>query len=263
MGALTPPRVAIVGRGLIGRSIELGLRARGATVAAALDRGDDISPLRDADLVVLAAPVLENIGLLRAIAPVLAPAAIVTDTGSTKAAIVRAAAGLRFVGGHPVTGGTASGPSAARPDLFEGRRWILTPGDDADEAAVEAVRAFVESLGAVSVRLPPDDHDRIFAAVSHLPQLVISALMRQAGESAGPEGLALAGPGLRDSTRLASSPPGIWRDILATNRAEIAAVLDRLIGDLERLRDDADGGELTRIFERAASWKIELDERPI
>lgn len=263
MGALTQPRVAILGRGLIGRSIELGLLARGATVMAALDRGDDLSPVGEADLVVLAAPVLENIRLLPAIAPLLRPAAIVTDTGSTKGAIVRAAAGVRFVGGHPVTGGTGSGPSAARPDLFDGRHWILTPADEADEAAVEMVRAVVESLGAMAVRLAPDDHDRVFAAISHLPQLVISALMHQAGESAGREGLGLAGPGLRDSTRLASSPPGIWRDILATNHAEIAAALDRLIGDLVRLRDDAAGGELTRIFERAAFWKAELDERPI
>ena len=263
MGALTPSRVAIVGRGLIGRSIELGLLARGGAVVAALDRGDDLSPLRDADLVVLAAPVLENIRLLRAVAPLLAPATIVTDTGSTKAAIVRAAAGLRFVGGHPVAGGTGSGSSTARPDLFDGQRWILTPGDEVDDAAVETVLAFVESLGAVSVRLSPEDHDRIFAAISHLPQLVISALMRQAGESAGREGLRLAGPGLRDSTRLASSPPGIWRDVLATNHTEIAAALDRLIGDLARLRDDIDGGEVTQIFERAAFWKAELDGRPI
>ena len=263
MGALTPPRVAIVGRGLIGRSIELGLLSRGGTVVAALDRGDDLSPLREADLIVLAAPVLENIRLLPSIAPVLAPAAIVTDTGSTKAAIVRAATGIRFVGGHPVTGGTGSGPSTARQDLFQGQRWILTPGGDADEEAVEAVRALVESLGAISVRLSPGEHDRIFAAISHLPQLVISALMEQAGESAGSQGLGLAGPGLRDSTRLAASPPGIWRDILATNHAEIAAALDRLIGDLTRMRDDATGGELTRIFERAAFWKGELDERSI
>jgi prephenate dehydrogenase len=263
MGALTPTRIAIVGRGLIGRSIELGLLARGASVVAALDRGDDLSPVREAGLVVLAAPVLENIRLLEAIAPLLSPAAVVTDTGSTKTAIVCAAAGVRFVGGHPVTGGTAAGPSAARPDLFEGQRWILTPGDAVDDAAVETVQVFVESLGAVSVRLSPGDHDRIFAAVSHLPQLVISALMQQAGESAGREGLGLAGPGLRDSTRLASSPPGIWRDILATNHSEIAAALDRLIGDLQRLRDDRDGGEVTRIFERAAFWKAELDERPI
>lgn len=263
MGALTPTRVAIVGRGLIGRSIELGLLARGAPVVAALDRGDDLSPVREAGLVVLAAPVLENIRLLDAIAPLLSPAAVVTDTGSTKAAIVRAAARVRFVGGHPVTGGTASGPSAARPDLFEGRHWVLTPADDVDDTAVQTVQAFVESLGAVSVRLSPGDHDRIFAAVSHLPQLVISALMHQAGESAGREGLGLAGPGLRDSTRLASSPPGIWRDILATNHSEIAAALDRLIGDLVRLRDDRDGGEVARIFERAAFWKAELDERPI
>jgi len=214
-------------------------------------------------VVVLAAPVLENIRLLDAVRPHLAPSAVVTDTGSTKAAIVGAADGIRFVGGHPITGGTASGAEAARPDLFEAQHWILTPTAGTLSAAVDVVSALVRTLGARVTLLDPDEHDRILALVSHLPQLAVSALMDAVGSAAGAAGLALAGPGLRDSTRLAGSAPGIWRDVLATNRAPIVAALDRLIAGLTRLRDDGDGAELTRIFESAVAWKQAMDERPL
>jgi prephenate dehydrogenase len=252
--------LAIVGCGLIGGSLELAARERGAVRhLTALDKGDDLAALAGADLIVLAAPILRNIELLAALRPYLSTETIVTDTGSTKAAIVSAAAGMRFVGGHPVAGAAASGRGAARADLFAGRPWILTPAPETAPEDVSRVQALVETLGAAVHILSPDEHDRLFAAISHLPQLVVSALMEVVGSRAKAEGLSLAGAGLRDSTRLAGSPAGIWRDILQTNHQNIAEALDALIAVLSRLRDDGSAEELTGLFERAARWRQSLD----
>jgi prephenate dehydrogenase len=207
--------------------------------------------------------VVENIRLLPAIRPHLSPAALVTDTGSTKAAVVEAAAGLRFIGGHPIAGGSTSGHGAASADLFAGRRWILTPTAGTAGADLARLTAFVETVGARVVLLDAAEHDRILALVSHLPQLAVSALMHVVGSQAGAGGLALAGPGLRDSTRLAASAPDIWQDVQATNEANITAALDLLIGELARLRDDPRGEALAAIFQSASAWKQTLDDTPI
>ena len=254
-------RFAIVGCGLIGGSIELAIRERlhGADVIM-LDRGDDLAAVSNADLVILSAPICANIRILPFLRPHLASHAVVTDTGSTKATIVGAAAGMRFVGGHPIAGAATSGRAASRADLFSGRPWLLTPRVETLTADVEHVRDFAEALGA-SVRLvDADEHDRLFAWLSHLPQLAISTLMHLAGSAVGADRLTLAGPGLRDSTRLASSPPEIWRDILQTNHGNIASSLDALIAVLGRLRDDPSGEVLTEIFESAVAWKRVLDD---
>ena len=257
-------RVAIVGRGLIGRSIELAIHDRlPGLELAAIDRGDDLDPLASADLIVLAAPILEIIRLLEQIRPRLAPGCVVTDTGSTKVAIVNAAAGLRFVGGHPIAGAAASGAAAARADLFAGCHWILTPTPATDTADTDRVRHFVSVLGAHPRVMGPAEHDRLFAYLSHLPQLAVSALMHTVGEQTGAGALALAGPGLRDSTRLAASPPDIWRDVMATNRPELGAAIDEMISALTRLRDDEDGEVLQAMFESAARWKRTLEDPPI
>ena len=252
--------VAILGCGLIGGSIDLAIRQRApGTRVLTFDRDDDPATAVEADLIVLAAPIHENIRLLSALKPQLSPSTILTDTGSTKAAVVAAAAGMRFVGGHPIAGGTVSGRAAARADLFSGRRWVLTPVRDTPAEDLARVAAFVESLGASVDLLGPDEHDRLFALTSHLPQLVVSALMDVVGAGAGAHGLALAGQGLRDTTRLADSPPEIWRDILDTNRAHIATAIDALIGILATLRNDATGQQLEAVFERAARWRQNLD----
>jgi prephenate dehydrogenase len=128
-----------------------------------------------------------------------------------------------------------------------------------DDPAPAKLSAFIEGLGARVEILDPATHDALLAHLSHLPQLAISALMHVIGERAGPTGLALSGRGLRDTTRLASSPPGIWRDIVATNADCIRQALDELIGVLQRLRDDRDEAELQRIFESAARWKRVLE----
>jgi prephenate dehydrogenase len=273
-------RIAIVGFGLIGGSIALACRERwprGLIIAVdrkdviedamrmhAADVGaDDPIMAAEADLVVLAAPVRENLAVLREIAEQVPGEAIVTDVGSTKRHVVEAARALpprlTFIGGHPLAGAAVGGLQAARSDLFHDRPWILTPVCPSDDPAPAKLGTFIEGLGARVEILDPATHDALLAHLSHLPQLTISALMHVIGERAGPTGLALSGRGLRDTTRLASSPPGIWRDIVATNADCIRQALDELIGVLQRLRDDRDEAELQRIFESAARWKRVLE----
>ncbi len=272
-------RIAIVGLGLIGGSIALACRQRWAgALLIAVDRkevleeamrlhatdvgGDDLVMAAEADLVILAAPVRQNIAVLRELADHVPGEALVTDVSSTKRAIVDAAralpARLPFIGGHPLAGAAVSGLSAARPDLFQQRPWILAPAA-ADHPQLSKLSAFVEALGSRVELMEPDTHDRLLAHLSHLPQLTISALMHVIGGAAGAGGLSLSGRGLRDATRLASSPATTWRDIVATNRDQVTRALDDLIAVLQRLRDEEGEEELQRIFESAARWKAELE----
>jgi prephenate dehydrogenase len=252
-----------VGRGLIGGSIELGLRRLGHSEVVALDRGDRLDAADGADLIILSAPIGENIRILSDLPAHVAGHALITDTGSTKVTTVAAAEGLpsrlRFVGGHPVAGAASGGLDAASADLFDGRPWIFTPTARAAAADVAQLRSVVESLGASVHVMDAEAHDRVLAFVSHLPQLAASALMRVAGDGAGEGGLAIAGSGLRDSTRLAGSPAALWRDIAASNRTHINAALDSLIETLQHLRDEPDEA-LPEVFQAAAEWKLLLDQ---
>ena len=274
-------RIAVVGFGLIGGSIALAARERwpGALVIA-VDRkavveiamrmhaaevgGDDLVMAAEADLVVLAAPVRQNIAIVRELADHVRGRAVVTDVGSTKRATMDAAAALperlSFIGGHPLAGAAAGGLEAARPDLFQRRPWILTTSK-ASDADFLRLEAFISGLGAIPRRMDAAAHDRLVAYLSHLPQLTVSALMHVVGEETGGEGLALAGRGLRDTTRLASSPPGTWRDVAATNVDAVSAAIDDLTCALQRLKDDLKSGdELQKVFESAAHWKRTLEK---
>jgi prephenate dehydrogenase len=274
-------QIAIVGFGLIGGSVALAVREAwpscritaldGPAVVdlairlnAADTGGDDVSLADGAGLILLAAPVRQNISILRDLAARVRGEAVVTDVGSTKRAMVEAARHLpprlRFVGGHPLAGAATGGLESARPDLFRGRPWILTPRPDADPADVQRLTTLASAVGALPRTMDPVAHDRLMAYLSHLPQLTVSALMHVVGERTGREGLGLAGTGLRDTTRLASSPAGTWRDVTATNVDAIVAAIDDLTVTLQRLRADlTDGRELQRVFESAAAWKRELD----
>jgi prephenate dehydrogenase len=270
-------KIGIVGLGLIGGSIALAAREiwPKALVIGVDDKevletamrlhaidvaADDLIVLAEADLVILAAPVQQNIALLAELDANVRTPAIVTDTGSTKRAVVDAARLLpprfRFVGGHPLGGGARGGLEHARPDLFAKRPWLFTPGGDADGEAVDTLSAFARALGAEPRLLSASAHDHLLAFLSHLPQLTASALMQVVGDAVGEDGLTLAGRGLVDTTRLAASPAGIWGEIAATNADEIGAALDVLIDVLQALRHDLPNGErLAEVFGEANRWR--------
>jgi prephenate dehydrogenase len=271
--------IAIAGVGLIGGSVALGVRDRWPSVrvygvdrpavlahaigSGALDRGvASVGELPAADLVILAAPVRQNARLLTELPERLRDAAVVTDVGGTKRDILKAAraqgAPARFVGGHPIGGAEQGGFGFARPDLFKGRPWILTPHtDDAD--AVERLSRLAAGLGARPMTMEADEHDQVMAFVSHLPQLAVSALMEVVGAAVQSEGLRLAGRGLVDSTRLASSPAAVWKDVCVTNADAIRTGLDLLIDRLGDLRAGLDGGEvMDMVFADAARWRADL-----
>jgi prephenate dehydrogenase len=273
-------KIGIVGLGLIGGSIAMAARAIWPTsLVIAVDNkdvletamrlhaidvaADDMIVLAEADLVILAAPVRQNLLLLEELEDNVRVPSVVTDTGSTKRAIVEAARLLpprfTFIGGHPLGGAAASGLDHARADLFKGRPWLFTPTGDAGGEALDKLLAFARALGALPRIIGVGAHDRLLAFLSHLPQMTASALMQVVGDAVGDEGLELAGRGLVDTTRLASSPAEIWKDIGATNADEIGEALDALIALLTELRSDLSSGEpLERIFTAAGRWRERL-----
>lgn len=259
--AALPDRVLIVGAGLIGTSLGLALsrhgvdvtlvdtdlaRARSAAALGAAGAALDALPLQAPqgfDLVVVATPPAA-IGEVaaEAIGSELAP--IVTHVGSVQVQprVDVEAAGVktdRFVGGHPVAGRELSGPEAADADLFRDRPWVLCPTVDTDPAAVAEVAALATAVGAVPAELTAEAHDELFARLSHVPQLVASALAATLVE-VGAAGVGLAGTGIRDTTRLADSDAELWAQIVGANADAVADALEtvtrRLDGVAERLR---------------------------
>ncbi len=271
-------KLALVGTGLIGGSFALALKQAGAvrtvlgvgrnparlTVARELgliDRAVAWDEAGQADCILLALPVGETETVLRQLAPHLKPGALVTDAGSTKAnvaAAARAALGARFadfVPGHPIAGSEQSGPGAARADLYRGKRVVLTPQAETRPDAVATVRALWEAAGAQVDTLDAAQHDRIFAAVSHLPHLAAFALVDELAQR--PDGetfFRFAASGFRDFTRIAGSSPEMWRDIALANREALLAELDAYAGALQAVRAAVAAGDaeaLLKIFTRA------------
>jgi prephenate dehydrogenase len=276
-------RVAIAGCGLIGGSLALAIRRRwpasevvgidrrevtdhAARLGAITQGGADLALASGADLIVLAAPVRQNIDMLQRLPDVVSGSALVTDVGSTKVTTAVAAEALparfRFIGGHPLAGAAVGGIETARANLFDGRTWLVAADAARDDDDVRRLEAFVSGVGAMPRRIGAVAHDRLLADVSHLPQITASALMHVVGQRVGEDGLELAGRGLRDSTRLAASPPDIWRDVTATNDAAVGAALDDLISVLQSIRNDlGTGTTLQRVFDSAGRWKRVLDSQ--
>jgi prephenate dehydrogenase len=257
--------VAIVGVGLIGGSFALALRAAGFAgkiigvsspdaVRAAIERGiiDEALPLADAaaqaDLIYLARPIEGILSVLDDLDAYVKPGTLITDAGSTKAAIcARATKKIhrgKFVGGHPMAGKEARGAAEAEASLFRGRPYILTSPSAELEARIASFGARVVIMSAV-------EHDVLVAFTSHLPQLISTALAASIGTE--PEAARVVGPAAMDLTRLAMSPYEIWRDIFATNATNIDAALSVFIAKLEHLRSALSNAQLEREFENAAA----------
>lgn len=273
------PKLVLVGAGLIGGSFSLALKRAGMVgtvvgvgrTAASMDEAkrlgivdeiaSDFSCASDATLVMLAMPVGQTRTVLRALAPHLGAATVVTDAGSTKCDVVAAAQGelgsamQRFVPGHPVAGTEHSGPKAAFADLYQGRRVVLTPLEHTATEATAMVRDAWIACGAKVFELSPELHDKVLATVSHLPHLLAFALVDQvAGETNAEQLFSFAAGGFRDFTRIASSHPEMWRDICVANKEALLTELSHYEAHLATLRaalKAGDGAELEKVFSRA------------
>ena len=264
-------RLSLVGLGLLGGSVAKAARAQGladeivavgrerARLEPALREGvvDRISTsleegVAGADFCLLATPVATLTALLPAVWHALPAEARLTDVGSTKTGIVRAAEALGrvrplgFVGSHPMAGSEQSGYAVSRPDLFHGATVILTPTERTESHAVKGVGAFWEALGARLVTLDPVTHDRATAAISHLPHLVADALV-DAVVRMDPRFFEVAGRGFRDTTRIAASDARVWREIFQENRAGLAEALGAFRAALDELERLLDAGDVTAI----------------
>lgn len=282
-------KLVIIGVGLIGGSFALALKKARAVkqvvgvgrsrrnLQIALRRGvidhaetDIVRAVADADLVLVGAPVGQMPGIFARIAPALPPSAVVTDAGSTKQDVIKAARRhlgahfSNFVPAHPIAGTENSGAGAAFPELFRDRNLILVPQPDTRATAVRLVRAAWLACGARIVRLGAAEHDRIFGAVSHLPHVIAFALVNQLAQSPDARRLfGFSGGGLRDTVRIAGSSPEMWRDICMANRAALLPLIDGYIGELESARAALAAGDdaaLEAMFTKAqrarARWLL-------
>lgn len=277
-------KLVIFGVGLIGGSFALALREAGAVteivgvgrtmgnLRAAVELGviDSAAPIaasavKGADAVLLAMPVGQMGGVMESIAPYLEAHTVVTDAGSTKGDVVALArrhlAGHlgQFVPAHPIAGAEQSGVAAARADLYRGRNVVLTPLPETAPEAVERAKALWTACGASVTEMTADAHDRIFAAVSHLPHLLAFALVDEiARRPDAAELFGYAASGFRDFTRIAGSSPEMWRDISLANRDALLHELDAYARQLARLRElvaNGDGAALEALFRHASETR--------
>ena len=281
-------KVVVFGVGLIGGSFALGLRAAGqvgevvgfgrslATLTQALDLGiidrvgaNSGQEVADADLVLIASPVGQMPEIMARIAPYIGPGTVVTDGGSTKTDVVAAVrehfgdkAG-QFVPAHPIAGAENSGAAAARADLYREKKVVLTPLPENPVLNVARVRSAWEWCGAQIFELTPEDHDRVFAAVSHLPHLLSFALVHDLAVRENSDlFFTFAASGFRDFTRIAASHPEMWRDICLANRVALLDELDRYRAQLDELRGalaNGDGAVLEEAFKVARTARRAWD----
>ena len=279
-------KVVIFGVGLIGGSFALALKQAGAvsvvtgvgrraqTLQRALELGiideastDIASAVKDADLILIATPVAQTAALLEAIRPHLQPGTVITDAGSTKTDVVAAARAAlgdkihQFVPGHPIAGREQNGPDAALADLYVGKKVVLTALPENAATTVERVANAWQQCGAVVHQLSAEEHDAVFAAVSHLPHLLAYALVNDIASK--PHAALLfqyAASGFRDFTRIAGSSPEMWRDITLANKTALLAELDSYTAQLAQLRAlliNEDGPAIEAVFGRAQKARLD------
>ena len=282
-------RIAVIGTGLMGTSIAMAAARVGCSVAgwdpdplaaAGAAERTTMSPaatMEDAvagvEIVVVCTPI-PSIPEIVSRVLVAEPQAVVTDAGSIKEHVVRAVNSLagsagseRFVGGHPMGGSERSGPAHASATVVDGIVWVLTPDGGADPRALATLESWIERIGGRPMRMSPERHDRLVAFVSHLPQVASTALMALAAteEADEPEILLLAAGGFRDLTRLASSNPALWSQILLANREAIAEALDlysERLGELRNMILEGRGDDVEELFDRAKQARLRLTAKP-
>lgn len=260
--------IAIIGLGLIGGSVALALRnARPDINIVAFDRDESqldlalrtgaidagvtsIAAIDAADVIFLSVPVAQTAAIFEALAPCLGPDTLLTDVGSTKQSVIdaaRAHLGSRisqFVPGHPIAGREHAGFSAAASELFDGKNVVLTPLAENTPATVEKIRSLWRACGANVVEMRAENHDEIFAAVSHLPHMLAFALVDELALRPNAKNLfSFAASGFRDFTRIASSSPEMWRDIALNNRDALVVEIDRYLVHAKQLRDALAAGD--------------------
>lgn len=256
-------RVCLLGMGLIGGSLGMALTryegeglhvqgwdnseatreeaiARGAAHAAP---GQLMQALDGADLVIIATPIRSILPLIRQVLPALKPGMVVTDVASTKGELAREITqilppGVEYIGGHPMAGTEGSGIAAADPFLFENAVYILTPTKSTGKRAIAMMEELLRLVGAQPLLLSVEEHDRMVAAVSHLPHLTAISLANAAGKIEGqlPGTLTLAAGGFRDSTRIAMSSPELWAEIVFSNKQQVLGMMDNFLQELTNLR---------------------------
>ncbi|MEK0435073.1 MAG: Prephenate dehydrogenase [Pseudomonadota bacterium] len=280
MPSPTFDRIVVFGVGLIGGSFALALKQAGevkqvigvgrrvetlqrAQALGIIDTIGDASSVAGADLVLIAAPVAQTEMLLREMQPHLQAGTVVTDAGSTKSDVVQAARAAlgekiaQFVPGHPIAGREQNGPEAALADLYHGKKVVLTALPENSSDSIARVAGAWERCGALIHYLSAEEHDAVFAAVSHLPHLLAYALVGDIASRENADRLfQYAASGFRDFTRIAGSSPEMWRDISLANRQALLAELDAYTAQLASLRTmllSADGAALEQVYARAQS----------
>jgi prephenate dehydrogenase len=277
-------QITIIGTGLIGGSFALALRKRKfagrivgcdreaalkrAKMCGAIDNGfsEPADAVRGSQLVVLATPVLAIVDLIGRLGPSLPSSTLMTDVGSTKAAVAQQAldifgknAGKKFLAGHPMAGKENSGVEFADADLFQNAVWFLTPlpGQNLHEGLFPEFLGWIDLIGARIAMLPPDDHDRLCAWISHLPQMISTALAAALVEEFGEEAplLPAGGRALREMTRIAASPYSMWRDIAISNKQNIEDALFKVEQRLAHIRENLTTRQLAEEFEQAHGLK--------
>jgi prephenate dehydrogenase len=273
-------QITIIGTGLIGGSLALALRKkkfagkivgcdregtlerarmRGAIDDGAVDPGDAV---RGSQVIVLATPVLAICDLIERVGPVLPAKALLTDVGSTKVAVVEQAlkvfgknGGKRFLAGHPMAGKEMSGVDYADPDLFKNAVWFLSPLPDQtlNEGLFAEFAGWIDTIGARIAMLPAEEHDRLCAWISHVPQMISTALAAALVEEFGAEApvLAAGGRALQEMTRISASPYSMWRDVAISNKKNLQDALWKVEQRLAHIRENLATRELAKEFEQA------------
>jgi prephenate dehydrogenase len=277
-------QITIIGTGLIGGSFALALRKRRfagrivgcdresalkkAKMRGVIDNGfaEPLDAIRGSQLVVLATPVLSIVDLIGRLGPGLPATTLLTDVGSTKAAVSEQAlkvfgknAAKRFLPGHPMAGKENSGVDYADADLFQNAVWFLTPlpAQNLNEGLFAEFIGWIDQIGARVAMMPPQDHDRLCAWISHLPQMISTALAAALVEEFGEEAplLPAGGRALREMTRISASPYSMWRDIAISNKKNIEDVLFKVEQRLAHIRENLSTRQLAEEFEQAHGLK--------